>query len=55
MQPRLAGHTELGAFHHATDTAEQRPLICETHCQSAARGNGGLTARPNADQKLSAS
>lgn len=38
MQPRLCGHTESGAFHHARDTAEQRPLICETHCQSAARG-----------------
>lgn len=38
MQPRLCGHTESGAFNHARDTVERRPLICETHCQSAARG-----------------
>lgn len=36
--PDFCRQTESGAFHHARDTAEQGPLICETHCQSAALG-----------------
>lgn len=45
MQLTLGWRAGRGALHHAEET----PLICETHRQTAALANSRLTARLNSD------